>query len=189
MRFASFIVILGTVASLWFYGSSAENMERVIEFRAGAYFSAAILSTITFASVLAHWFIPFGRRPHEIPAWNDLHHRPRQRSLRALRGAVGAMVICAIGAFMLAPFVTTSLGGQLRTAEAEVQDVHVPARRLHRCSLRVTLRTATESGQICACKLQRCLGESVRALTSGQRVIVTLRDNLFGTVVDGIEAA
>jgi hypothetical protein len=190
MRIATLALVLGTLASIWFNVLSTENVDRVLEYQEGAYLLVCTLCVTSFVSVLAYWFVPFGRRPSEIPAWGDIHHKPFRRSVRAFGAAVGAAIICALGTYMLAPSVVTALEGDARVVEAEVRDVYVPPRRrTNRCSLRVTLRTPGEGGQICVCKSQRCLFPNNTALSVGQRVVLKLRDNFLGTVVDELEPA
>ena len=51
------------------------------------------------SAVLAWWYIPFGRRPHRIPMWNDRFHRPGLRAVKATGAALALGILVTIGVY------------------------------------------------------------------------------------------
>jgi hypothetical protein len=142
-------------------------------------------AALSFLGCVAYWYMPLGRRPHQVPMWNDIHHRRGLRALSASKYSLLCMVLGASIAFMV-------LSALLPRSNAPITKI-IRGSTVDRpnsnggkyCGTALTIRDGPIPS-LCVCRLEGCLRGYTDDLRSGQPIGLAVSSNWAGSVVVGV---
>jgi hypothetical protein len=143
------------------------------------------LGTLGLLGVLTWWFVPMGRRPHRIPMWNDLHHRPGPRAVTAATSAAAAGALMALLGLVV---VSSLLPGMNSPATSVVPGGVVVdvSSGTWRCRGRLTLWDGGGRRYVCACPFGDCIRGFSRSIQRGHRIGLEISENWAGATIVGL---
>jgi hypothetical protein len=173
--------LLGT--QMWRRAARAAMLE--ISFSSLSLFLIVASAIVGIIGVLAWWYVPMGRRPYQVPMWNDTYHRRGPRAARAFSlAASSGVALAAVSLFAVTALLPNMNAPATRVISGGV--VIEVSTQSWRCSGMLTLQDAGGRRYVCVCPRGACVRGYGDGIASGRRIDLEVSENWAGTAIVGL---